>query len=116
LWSKKKKEKNYAVFYFAGKRFFIYIYEVFTSLEKEKRSTIHYSYVCVYFLHIHITYAQSKVETGVPRKDRHTYEKQPASAEVLSAVQVRVISDKAEQEAAAARKAALLQAKKKNFP
>ncbi len=26
----KKKENNYAVFYFAGNRFFFYIYEVFT--------------------------------------------------------------------------------------
>jgi len=26
----KKKEKNYAVFYFAGKRFFFYIYDVIT--------------------------------------------------------------------------------------
>jgi hypothetical protein len=26
----KKKGKNYAVFYFTGKRFFFYIYEVFT--------------------------------------------------------------------------------------
>jgi hypothetical protein len=30
------------VFYFAGKRIFFYIYEVFTSPEKEKRSSIHY--------------------------------------------------------------------------
>jgi hypothetical protein len=66
--------------------------------------------MCVYFVHIHITYAQSKVETGVPRNDRHTYEKQPASAEAVAAVQARVIADKAEHEAAAARRAALLQA------
>jgi hypothetical protein len=37
----KKKEENYAVFYFAGKRFFFYIYEVFTSPEKEKRSNVY---------------------------------------------------------------------------
>jgi hypothetical protein len=46
-----KEEKNYAVFYFAGKRktFFkkIYIYDVITSPEKEKRSTIHYLCVCL---------------------------------------------------------------------
>jgi hypothetical protein len=33
----KKKEENYTVFYFAD--FFLYIYEVFTSPEKEKSST-----------------------------------------------------------------------------
>jgi len=39
----KKKEKIYAVFYFAGKRkTFFYIYEIFTSQEKEKRSVTHY--------------------------------------------------------------------------
>ena len=39
----KKKEKNSAVFYFAGKRdFFIYIYEVIT-WEKKKSSTNYYS-------------------------------------------------------------------------
>jgi hypothetical protein len=35
--------ENYAVFYFAGKRFFFYIYEFFTSPGKRKRPTIHYS-------------------------------------------------------------------------
>jgi hypothetical protein len=41
----KKGGGNYAFFYFAGNRsFFIYIYEVFTSPEKEKRSTNHYSH------------------------------------------------------------------------
>jgi len=39
----KKKEKNYAVFYFAGKRkYFVYIYDVITSPKKGKRPTIHY--------------------------------------------------------------------------
>ncbi len=39
----KKKGKNYAVFYFAGKRkYLFYIYDVITSPEKEKRPTIHY--------------------------------------------------------------------------
>ena len=30
LMKQKKKEKNYAVFYFAGKRIFFYIYDVIT--------------------------------------------------------------------------------------
>jgi hypothetical protein len=30
LVKQKKKEKNYAVFYFTGKRFFLYIYDVIT--------------------------------------------------------------------------------------
>jgi len=34
--------KIYAVFYFARKRFFFYIYDVITSPDKEKRSTYHY--------------------------------------------------------------------------
>ena len=37
-----KKGKNYAVFCFAGKRFFFYIYDVITSPEKEKSSANHY--------------------------------------------------------------------------
>ena len=40
LWS--VWSRNYAVFYFAGKSFFFNIYEVFTSPEKEKRSTYYY--------------------------------------------------------------------------
>jgi hypothetical protein len=45
----KNKEKNYAVFYFAGKRFVFYIYDVITSPEKGKRSSIHYlcKFLCV---------------------------------------------------------------------
>ena len=50
------------------------------------------------------------METGVPRNDRHTYEKKPASAEAVAALQLRAIADKAQQEPAAARRAALLQA------
>jgi hypothetical protein len=38
----KKKEKNYAVFYFTGKKIFFYIYDVITSPEKEKTSEHHY--------------------------------------------------------------------------
>ena len=39
----KKRGENYAVFYFAAKRFCFYIYEVFTSPEKEKRPRLYYS-------------------------------------------------------------------------
>jgi hypothetical protein len=39
----KFKKKGGKIRYFAGKRkIFFYIYQVFTSPEKEKRSTIHY--------------------------------------------------------------------------
>jgi len=38
-----KKAKNYAVFCFAGERFFFYICDVITSPEKEKSSANHYS-------------------------------------------------------------------------
>ena len=39
-----KKAKIYAVFCFAGKRFFFYICDVITSPEKEKSSANHYSH------------------------------------------------------------------------
>jgi hypothetical protein len=39
----KQKGKNYAVFCFAGKRFFFYVYDVITSPEKEKSSERYYS-------------------------------------------------------------------------
>jgi hypothetical protein len=39
----KKKGEKYAVFYFAGKIFFFYIYDVISSPEKEKRSVTYYS-------------------------------------------------------------------------
>jgi hypothetical protein len=42
LMKSKKKGKNYAVFYFAAKRFFIYIYHVITWEKIKKRLTIHY--------------------------------------------------------------------------
>jgi hypothetical protein len=42
LMKQNKKAKNYAVFCFAGKRFFFYIYDVITSPEKEKSSANHY--------------------------------------------------------------------------
>jgi len=69
-----------------------------------------YTYICVCIFFLHVIHAQSKVETGVQRNDRITYEKTPASAETVAAVQHRVIAAKAEQDAAAARRAKLLQA------
>ena len=42
LMKRKKKWKNYAVFDFAGKRFFFYIYDVITWEIFLKRSMYHY--------------------------------------------------------------------------
>ena len=47
LMKQNKKAKNYAVFCFAGKRFFFYIYDVITSPEKEKALLITTSQVHV---------------------------------------------------------------------
>ena len=43
LMKQKIKAKNYAVFYFAGKRFFFYFYDVITSRGKEKSFSLYYS-------------------------------------------------------------------------
>jgi hypothetical protein len=42
LMKQKKKAKNYAVFCFAGKRIFLYIYDVITWEKIKKSSAIHY--------------------------------------------------------------------------
>jgi len=48
------KGKNYAVFYFTGKRIFFYIYDVITSPEKEKSSANHY-FRRAYILRMQVT-------------------------------------------------------------
>ena len=62
------KGKNYDVFYFTGKRnFFLYIYDVITSPEKEKSWSKYYSHIRMSYIHTQHTYQGGGLDQPVSR-------------------------------------------------